>query len=65
MFVGTHGALLFLSGAAVDLVASAVAAAALLRSGSSSLMGMALSIAGSYGVVLVGGLIYGVWIIRR
>jgi hypothetical protein len=62
VFVGAHGGLLFLFGAAAVLIPSGLAAIALRRSASPRANGLALSIAGSYSVVLVGGLLYGVWI---
>ena len=64
VFVGAPGAMLFLASAAVVLVVSAATAAVFLRSASPRAQGLALGIAGSYAVVLIGGLLYGVWVIQ-
>lgn len=64
LFVDAHDALLFLAGAAVVLVISAATTAALLRSSSPRAKGLGLAVAGAYVVVLIGGLIYGFWVIR-
>ncbi|BBY17725.1 hypothetical protein MLIT_33170 [Mycolicibacterium litorale] len=60
---GTNGAILFLISAAVVFVLGAVLCAALTRSASARARGLALSLAGSFAVVLVGGLVYGLWIL--
>jgi hypothetical protein len=64
VFVGAHGALLFLSAAAVVLIVSAATCGALLRSASPRARGVALSVAGSYVVVFLGGIVYGFWVLR-
>lgn len=64
LFAGANDALLFLAGAAVVLVMSAAATAALLRSRSPRAKGLGLAVAAAYVVVLIGGLIYGFWVIR-
>jgi hypothetical protein len=64
VFVDVHGILQFLSAAAVILLVSAAACAALLRSKSSRARGVAMSLAGSYAVVFLGGIIYGFWVLR-
>jgi hypothetical protein len=59
-----HGILQFLLAAAVVLLVSAITCARLLRSASSRARGVALSVAGSYVVVFLGGIIYVFWIQR-
>ncbi len=63
-FPGTAGALLFLAGAVAALFVCAAAAVALVRSATSRAYGAAMSIAGAYVIVLVGGLVYGFWILQ-
>lgn len=63
-FPGTAPALLFLAGAGAALLICAVLAVALVRSATSRTQGAAMSIAGAYGIVLAGGLIYGFWILE-
>jgi hypothetical protein len=60
---GTNGAILFLVSSAVVFLMGAVLCAALARSASARARGLALSMAGSFAVVLVGGLVYGFWIL--
>ena len=62
-FPGTPGFVLFLVGAAAILPLCVVSSGLLIRSASSRAHGLAVSIVGSYAVVLVGGAVYGVWII--
>ena len=57
------GAVLFGVSAAAVFVLCAAVAVVLVRSPSSRVRGLALSTAGSYAVVLVGGAIYGFWIL--
>ncbi len=61
---GSGAVVLFLLSAAAVLLVCAVTAAVLVRSPSSRPRGIALSVVGSYAVVLVGGLIYGFWILQ-
>lgn len=56
---GTGAVVLFVAGAAVTFVLCAV----LTKSASSRARGLALSVAGSFVVVLVGGFVYGFWIL--
>lgn len=57
-------ALLLLAGSAgIVLLLCAGTAFILMRSTSSRAQGMALSVAGSYMVVLVGAVLYGIWIL--
>lgn len=63
-FPGTAGAVLFLAGAAATFIVCALAVLVLARSRTPRARGIALSIAGSYAVVVVGGVIYGLWIIQ-
>lgn len=58
-FPGAGAVVLFVVGAAVAFVPCAVLCAVLVRSASSRARGLALSVAGSFAVVLVGGLVYG------
>lgn len=60
---GTGALLLFVVGAAVTFVLCAVLCAVLARSASSRARGLALSVAGSFVVVLVGGFVYGFWVL--
>jgi len=64
VFVGAHGALLFVAGAGVVLLVSAVMFGALRRSASSRARGVALSVAGSSVVVFLGGIVYGFWVLQ-
>lgn len=64
VFVDVHGVLQFLSAAAVVLLVSAITCGALLRSASSRARGVALSVAGSYVVVFLGGIVYGFWVLQ-
>jgi len=64
VFVDVQGILQFLSAAAVVLLVSAVTCGALLRSASSRARGVALSVAGSYVVVFLGGIVYGFWVLQ-
>ena len=57
------GAVLFVVSAAAVFVLCAVVTVVLIRSGSSRARGIALSVAGSYAVVFVGGVVYGFWIL--
>jgi hypothetical protein len=61
---GTAPALLFLAGAGADLLLCAAVALAFLGAGTFRAQGAAMSIAGAYGIVLVGGPIYGFWILE-
>ena len=61
---GTSGVILFLASAAVVFVLCALATFALVRSESSRARGIALSVVGSYAVVVVGGVVYGFWVLR-
>ena len=61
-FPGTPGFGLFLVSAAALLPLCVVSSGLLIRSASSRAHGLAVSIVGSYAVVLVGGTAYGVWI---
>lgn len=63
-FFPGSGAVLFLASAAAAFVVCAVVAVSLAQSKSSRAHGIALSVVGSYAVVLVGGIIYGFWILR-
>jgi hypothetical protein len=62
-FPGTDAMVLFMVGAAVALFLCAGITALLARSASSRARGIALAVAGSYVVVLIGGLVYGFWIL--
>ena len=64
VFVAVHGLLQFLSAAAIVLLVSAVTCGALLGSASSRARGVALSVAGSYVVVFLGGIVYGFWVLQ-
>ena len=55
---------LFATSAAGVFVLCAVATFVLIRSTSSRARGMALSVAGSYVVVLVGAAVYGIWMLQ-
>ena len=55
---------LFAASAAGVFVLCAVATFVLIRSTSSRARGMALSVAGSYVVVLVGATLYGIWMLQ-
>ncbi|MCG7578819.1 hypothetical protein [Mycolicibacterium sp. OfavD-34-C] len=55
---------LFATSAAGVFVLCAVATFVLIRSTSSRAHGMALSVAGSYVVVLVGATVYGIWMLQ-
>ncbi|WP_193044297.1 hypothetical protein [Mycolicibacterium baixiangningiae] len=55
--------ILFMLSAAVAFVVCAVLCGALTRSASSRARGLAMSVAGSFAAVLVGGLMYGFWIL--
>ncbi|MCK5755595.1 MAG: hypothetical protein KAH46_23105 [Mycobacterium sp.] len=55
---------LFAASAAGVFVLCAVATFVLIRSTSSRARGMALSVAGSYVVVLAGATIYGIWMLQ-
>jgi len=57
------GAVLFVVSAAAVFVLCAVVTVVLIRSPSSRARGIALSVAGSFAVVVVGGVVYGFWII--
>lgn len=59
-----HGFPLFLVIASVTTLAAALAAIPLLASRSSRAHGLAIGIAGSSAVVVLGGIVYGFWIIR-
>lgn len=59
-----HGFALFSIIALVITIAAALAAIPLLTSQSSRAQGLAMSIAGSSAVVVLGGIVYGFWIIR-
>lgn len=61
---GVKGSLLFAFAAAVTLVLTAVLSALLIRSPSERYQGTALGIMGSYAIVLVGGTLYGLWVIQ-
>ena len=61
---GSGAVLLFLLSAAAVLLLCAVLTTLLARSTSARARGIALSVAGSYAVVLVGGLVYGFWILQ-
>ena len=61
---GSGAVVLFLLGAAVVLIVCAVITAILARSTSSRARGVAMSVVGSYAVVLVGGLVYGFGILQ-
>lgn len=63
-FLGSAALLQFLVGAAVVLIVCAVIAIPLGRAGTPLAHGIAVSIAGGYAVVIVGGLLYGFWIMR-
>lgn len=60
---GTGALLLFVVAAAVTFVLCAVLCAVLARSASSRARGLVLSVAGSFVVVLVGGFVYGFWVL--
>lgn len=64
VFVHLHGFVQFLLGAAVVLIVSVVTCGALLSSASSRARGVALSVAGSYVVVFLGGIVYGFWVLQ-
>jgi hypothetical protein len=56
-------ALLFLVSALAALVVCALSTALLLRSADSRAQGIAISIVGSYAVAVVGGAIFGFWVL--
>lgn len=60
---GTSGAILFLVSAGIALLLCAAITIPLARSSSARAHGLALGIAGSYAVVLIGGLVYGLWML--
>jgi hypothetical protein len=64
VFVDVPGIPQFLWAAAVVLLVSAATCGVLLRSASSRARGVALSIAGSYVVVFLGGTVYGFWVLQ-
>ncbi|MGV0852569.1 hypothetical protein [Mycolicibacterium phlei] len=61
---GVNGSLLFAFAAAVTLLLTAVLSGLLIRSPSERYRGIALGIMGSYAIVLVGGTLYGLWVIQ-
>jgi hypothetical protein len=61
---GSGAVVLFLMSAAAVLLVCAVMTTLLARSTSSRARGIALSVVGSYAVVLVGALVYGFWVLR-
>lgn len=63
-FVGAAGLVLFLVSAAAVLPVCALTTGLLIRSAASRVQGLALSIAGSYAVVLFGGFIFGLWTLQ-
>ncbi|MGV0738070.1 hypothetical protein ABQF35_15110 [Mycobacterium syngnathidarum] len=60
---GLHGSALFLTIAVIIMLAALLASGSLLISQSSRAHGLALSVTGSSAVVLLGGMVYGFWII--
>lgn len=62
-FPGTDAMVLFVTSAAVAFCLCAMVTVLLARSLSSLARGIALAVAGSYVVVLIGGLVYGFWIL--
>lgn len=59
-----NGLVVFLISTAITALIAAATAALLLRSASPRARGVALSILGTSAIVFVGGLVYGVWILR-
>lgn len=62
-FPGTGAVVLFVAGAGAAFLLCAGITFLLARSSSSRARGIALGVVGSYAVVLVGGLLYGLWIL--
>jgi|SRR5690606_33376388 len=63
-FNGVHGFGVFLVGVAITMIVSAAVAGFLLTSRSVRAHGVAVSIVGSLAVVLIGGIVYGFWILQ-
>ncbi|ODQ90902.1 hypothetical protein BHQ18_09345 [Mycolicibacterium flavescens] len=61
---GTSGLVLFLIGAGVTFLVSAAVSSLLIRSAAARERGLAYAVLGSYAVVLIGGAIYGFWILQ-
>ncbi|OLO99891.1 hypothetical protein BVU76_23550 [Mycolicibacterium porcinum] len=59
-----HGLALFLAIAVIVTLAAVLTTVSLLISPSSRAHGLAISVAGSSAVVLLGGMLYGFWVIR-
>lgn len=64
MLADIHGMLQFAIGAAVTLCLTAGVGGALFTSQSLRARGVAVSVFGSFVVTLVGGLVYGLWVIQ-
>lgn len=61
-FLGSPALLQFFVGAAAVFIVCVVTAIPLVRTATPRAQGIAISIAGGYAVVMVGGLLYGFWI---
>lgn len=59
-----HGFASFLAGAATTFLLCLVATVLLFSSSSSRARGIGISILGSFVIVLIGGIVYGFWIIQ-